>query len=81
MLPNTVQATRGCKRVCDFCTVNAVWPRYLKRPVADVVHDVRNIQGEISVSMTLAWLMMWNTPRNFSPRSPRCANAGRPGHC
>ena len=32
MLPNTVQATRGCKRVCDFCTVNAVWPRYLKRP-------------------------------------------------
>ena len=45
MLPNTVQATRGCKRVCDFCTVNAVWPRYLKRPVADVVHDVRNIQG------------------------------------
>jgi len=21
MLPNTVQATRGCKRVCDFCTI------------------------------------------------------------
>jgi radical SAM superfamily enzyme YgiQ (UPF0313 family) len=45
MLPNTVQATRGCRRVCDFCTVNAVWPRYLKRPVADVVRDVRDIQG------------------------------------
>jgi radical SAM superfamily enzyme YgiQ (UPF0313 family) len=45
MLPNTVQATRGCKRICDFCTVNAVWPRYLKRPISDVVRDVRNIQG------------------------------------
>jgi radical SAM superfamily enzyme YgiQ (UPF0313 family) len=45
MLPHTVQATRGCRRVCDFCTVNAVWPRYLKRPVADVVRDIRNIPG------------------------------------
>jgi radical SAM superfamily enzyme YgiQ (UPF0313 family) len=45
MLPNAVQATRGCKRTCDFCTVNAVWPRYLKRPVADVVRDIRNIPG------------------------------------
>ena len=45
MLPNTVQATRGCKRICDFCTVNAVWPRYLKRPVADVVRDIRSIEG------------------------------------
>lgn len=45
MLPNTVQATRGCRRICDFCTVNAVWPRYLKRPIADVVRDIRSIQG------------------------------------
>ncbi|MBN8459738.1 MAG: B12-binding domain-containing radical SAM protein [Verrucomicrobia bacterium] len=45
MLPNTVQATRGCKRICDFCSVNAVWPRYLKRPVADVVRDIRAIKG------------------------------------
>jgi radical SAM superfamily enzyme YgiQ (UPF0313 family) len=45
MLPNTVQATRGCGRRCDFCTVNAVWPRFLKRPIADVVRDVRAIRG------------------------------------
>jgi radical SAM superfamily enzyme YgiQ (UPF0313 family) len=45
MLPNAVQATRGCKRICDFCTVNAIWPRYLKRPIADIVRDVRAIQG------------------------------------
>lgn len=45
MLPNAVQATRGCKRSCDFCTVNAVWPRFLKRPVADVIRDIRSIRG------------------------------------
>lgn len=45
MMPNTVHATRGCKRVCDFCTVPVVWPRYFKRPVADVVADIRSIQS------------------------------------
>jgi radical SAM superfamily enzyme YgiQ (UPF0313 family) len=45
MLPNTVHATRGCLRSCDFCTVSAVWPRYLKRPLADVVRDIRAIPG------------------------------------
>ena len=43
MMPNTVHATRGCKRACDFCTVPVVWPRYLKRPVADVIADLRSI--------------------------------------
>jgi radical SAM superfamily enzyme YgiQ (UPF0313 family) len=45
MLPNTVQATRGCKRACDFCSVTAVWPRYLTRPVGDVVRDVQATRG------------------------------------
>jgi len=43
MMPNTVHATRGCKRVCDFCAVPVVWPRYFKRPVADVIADLRSI--------------------------------------
>ncbi len=43
MMPNTVHATRGCRRVCDFCTVPVVWPRYFKRPVADVIADLRSI--------------------------------------
>lgn len=47
MMPNSVQATRGCRRACDFCTVPAVWPKYLKRPVADVVRDIRAIRGRI----------------------------------
>ncbi len=47
MMPNTIQATRGCQRRCDFCSVNAVWPRYLKRPIADVVRDLRATPGKI----------------------------------
>jgi len=43
MMPNTVHATRGCKRVCDFCAVPVVWPRYFKRPVADVIADLRSM--------------------------------------
>lgn len=45
MVPNSLQATRGCRRVCDFCTVPAVWPRYLKRPVADVLADIARVPG------------------------------------
>ena len=33
-------------RVCDFCTVPAVWPQYLKRPIADVVRDIRTFSGK-----------------------------------
>jgi len=46
MVPNSIQATRGCKKVCDFCTVPAVWPKYLKRPVADVIRDIRATKGK-----------------------------------
>lgn len=49
MLPDTVQATRGCKKVCDFCTVPAVWPDFLKRPVADVIRDIRLTRGRYLV--------------------------------
>ncbi|RKX31074.1 MAG: radical SAM protein [Verrucomicrobia bacterium] len=45
MVPNTVQATRGCRHRCDFCMANAVWPRYLKRPVAEVVDEIRKIRS------------------------------------
>jgi len=47
MMPDTVHATRGCRRACDFCTVPVVWPRYFKRPVADVVADVKSIRGRL----------------------------------
>lgn len=49
MMPNTVFATRGCKHVCDFCTVSAVWSRYQRRPVAEVVRDVRALGSRLFV--------------------------------
>jgi len=45
MMPNVVQATRGCKRTCDFCTVPAIWPKYYKRPVSDVINDIKSLPG------------------------------------
>jgi len=49
MMPDTVQATRGCKRVCDFCTVPVVWPQYYRRPVGDVIKDIKAIRGRAFV--------------------------------
>jgi radical SAM superfamily enzyme YgiQ (UPF0313 family) len=45
LIPDSVQATRGCRKVCDFCTVPAVWPEYLRRPVADVIRDIELTRG------------------------------------
>jgi radical SAM superfamily enzyme YgiQ (UPF0313 family) len=37
-----VQATRGCPHACDYCSVSAFSARrYRKRPVAQVIRDVR----------------------------------------
>lgn len=43
VMPYTVMATRGCPHTCDFCTVPVVWKRYLHRPIADVIRDVKAI--------------------------------------
>jgi radical SAM superfamily enzyme YgiQ (UPF0313 family) len=43
MMPYTVMATRGCVHTCDFCTVPVVWKRFLRRPVADIVRDIKAI--------------------------------------
>jgi radical SAM superfamily enzyme YgiQ (UPF0313 family) len=44
-MPATAQATRGCNHRCEFCVVPTIWPRFYKRPVADVVRDVRALSG------------------------------------
>ena len=45
MMPNTVHATRGCRHTCDFCSVPTYCPSFTKRPVADVVDEVRRLPG------------------------------------
>ncbi len=49
LMPDSVQATRGCNRKCDFCTVSAVWSSFEKRPVADVVADVKSLKRKTFV--------------------------------
>lgn len=50
-IPATIQATRGCKHKCDFCTVNAIWPKFIKKPIADVIRDMSMLpQKRIAIS-------------------------------
>lgn len=49
MVPNTVMATRGCKGSCAFCTVPAVLQGYAKRPVGDVIRDIKSARGNYIV--------------------------------
>lgn len=42
---NLVQATRGCPYRCSFCSVSTINPKYRRRPIADVVEEVRQLDG------------------------------------
>ena len=42
---NLVQATRGCPYRCSFCSVSTVNPKYRRRPVEDVVAEIRRMDG------------------------------------
>ncbi len=46
MSPYTVQFTRGCTHACDFCMVPVVWRRFQRRPVADIIRDIRALPGK-----------------------------------
>jgi radical SAM superfamily enzyme YgiQ (UPF0313 family) len=43
MVPNVVSATRGCKGVCDFCSVSAAHFGWSTRPVPEVINEVKNL--------------------------------------
>lgn len=47
MIPSTVMATRGCQHACEFCTVPRVWNGNAKRPIGDVIQDIRSINGRL----------------------------------
>lgn len=40
---NVVQATRGCTQKCDFCSIHAFYPGFVKRPIDRVVDEVREL--------------------------------------
>jgi len=40
-MPYTVQFTRGCTHSCDFCMVPVVWRRFQKRPIGDIIRDIK----------------------------------------
>ena len=44
-VPNTVQATRGCKHRCDFCSVSALYPKVFQRPIDDIIRDIKAQKG------------------------------------
>ncbi len=41
MMPYTIATTRGCMHKCDFCTVPGVWKQFQRRPVGDVIRDIK----------------------------------------
>lgn len=43
MMPYTVQFTRGCVHACDFCTVPVVYRNFQRRPIADIVRDIKSL--------------------------------------
>jgi radical SAM superfamily enzyme YgiQ (UPF0313 family) len=45
MVPNVVSATRGCKGVCDFCSVYAAHFGWQTRPVSEVIDEIKSIKS------------------------------------
>ena len=41
MMPYSIQCTRGCMHKCDFCSVPGVWEHFQRRPVGDVIRDIK----------------------------------------
>ncbi len=46
-MPYTVAATRGCRHRCSFCTVPRVWKGFARRPVGEVIDEIRACPGRL----------------------------------
>ncbi len=51
---NTVQAVRGCPYKCNFCVVPVAWPRYLQRPVREVIREIERLEGDSFLFLDLS---------------------------
>lgn len=40
---HTIEATRGCTHQCEFCVVPTAWGGHFKRPVAEIVDEIRQM--------------------------------------
>ena len=38
----TVTVSRGCPNKCSYCTVHKFFPKYRKRPIEDIVKEIKN---------------------------------------
>jgi radical SAM superfamily enzyme YgiQ (UPF0313 family) len=45
LIPNTVLVTRGCRGHCDFCSVPAAEYPWDKRPISEVIDEIRGLKG------------------------------------
>lgn len=46
IMPNAVNATRGCPNNCDFCSPSKFFEnKHLKRPVEEVIEEIRGLDG------------------------------------
>lgn len=46
LVPWSIQATRGCPNVCDFCVIPSTWgANYYLRPVREVVEEFEALEG------------------------------------
>jgi radical SAM superfamily enzyme YgiQ (UPF0313 family) len=43
----TVEMSRGCSKHCDFCISHRFHPTYIRRPLADVIAEVKSIDSKI----------------------------------
>lgn len=52
-LLHTIEATRGCIHRCEFCVVPSAWGAPLRKPVAEVIDDVRQMGARRLVFLDL----------------------------
>jgi len=43
----TVEMSRGCSNHCDFCISHRFHPAYIRRPIGDVIAEIRSIRSRI----------------------------------
>lgn len=47
IMPNAVNATRGCPNNCDFCSVSKFFEhRHMKRPIMKVINEIKTLKGK-----------------------------------